>query len=427
MWFPIIAAAAAAALAPPPPGRAPAAPVRLADLLEEARQKNRDIRARRAQSRADAAAIEVASALDDPMLMAQLWNMPVDLSTVPVMVNITQPIPLGGKRAARRDEATAMADASRADVAVRSRDVQAEVAKAYFNLFLADRTRSVDDQLGATLRSLVAVAGARLGAGRGEESEVLRAQAEELKVRSDGEAASARRAAAVAKLVSLLDRPAGSDFGPTAEPGPIKDFPPAEALRARALRDRSELGASAAAIRAAEARLRLADAATVPDLGISAGEMHMFRGMASPADFVFLGVQGNLPLFGGKNRARVGAAHAGLEAMHEAARALENRIFAEIADALAETLAEQRQMELHHQLIPLSQEALASALASYGAGRGGFTMVLDAERDLQMHELDLAMHLSSYAQHLTDLERAVGGDIGLLRAAESGMHMSHEE
>ena len=37
------------------------------------------------------------------------------------------------------------------------------------------------------------------------------------------------------------------------------------------------------------------------------------------------------------------------------------------------------------------------------------------------------MHLAAYAQHLTDLERAVGSDIGLLRAAESGSHVSHEE
>jgi len=37
------------------------------------------------------------------------------------------------------------------------------------------------------------------------------------------------------------------------------------------------------------------------------------------------------------------------------------------------------------------------------------------------------MHLASYALHLADLERAVGSDIGLLRAAESGARMSHEE
>ena len=405
----------------------PPAPVRLADLLEEARQKNPEIRAAREQARADTAAIAPAGAFDDPMLMVQLWNMPVDFSVVPLMVNVTQPIPLGGKRTARHDEAKAMADGSRAAVAARARDVEAEVAKAYFDLFLADRTMKVDDELGGTVQSLIAAASARLAAGRGEESEMLRAESEALKVQSDREGASARRTAAVAKLVALLDRPPGSDLGPTSEPGLLPSLSSPEALRARAVRARPEVAAAAAATAAAEARLRLARAETTPDLGVSAGEMHMFGGTARPADFLFLGVQGNLPIFGGKNRARTESAQAGLASMREQSRAVENRVFAEIADAMGEVQAEARQTELHHRLIPLSRQALASALAAYASGRGAFTMVLDAERDLQTHALDLAMHLAAYAQHLTDLERAVGGDIGLLRAAESGAHLSHEE
>jgi len=51
--------------------------------------------------------------------------------------------------------------------------------------------------------------------------------------------------------------------------------------------------------------------------------------------------------------------------------------------------------------------------------------VLDAERDLQMHELDLATHLAMYEQRLADLQRAVGSDLGLVQAAESGTRQSH--
>jgi outer membrane protein TolC len=113
--------------------------------------------------------------------------------------------------------------------------------------------------------------------------------------------------------------------------------------------------------------------------------------------------------------------------MRAEAHALQNKVFAEIEDTLAEVKAETRQAELHHHLIPLSRQALQSALASYAAGRGGFTTVLETERDLQMHELDLAMHLASYSQHLADLERAVGGDVGLVRASESGTRLVHQE
>ena len=50
-------------------------------------------------------------------------------------------------------------------------------------------------------------------------------------------------------------------------------------------------------------------------------------------------------------------------------------------------------------------------------------MVLEAARDLRMHEMNLAMHLASYEQRLAELQRAVGSDLGLEQAAEAG----HEE
>lgn len=411
------------AVVPPAPADPP---VRLQDLLEEARRKNPEIVAVREQSRADEAAASGAGALDDPMLMVQLWNMPVDLSTVPLMVNVTQPIPLGGKRAARRDEARAAAEMSRAGVATRARDVESLIAKAYFDLFLADRTLEVDAEMSRTLDTLVAAAAARLGAGRGEESEVLRAQSEALKVQSDREAAIGRRVAAAAELVALLDRPPGSAVGKTAEPGIVAELPALDELRARALHDRPELSAAAAATHVAEARRRLAEADAIPDLAASAGEMHMFGSSSRPADFLFLGVQANLPIFSGKNRARVAEGEARVAAARAESHALENRILAEVADAFAEVQAETRQAQLHHKLIPLARQALSSALASYAAGRGTFATVLDAERDLQMHELDLAAHLAAYAQRLAELERAVGSDVGLARASAAGAHAAHE-
>ena len=417
------------ALTPPPPVNppTPTPPIRLQELLEEARRKNPEIVAGREQTRADEAAASGAGAFDDPMLMIQLWNMPVDLSTVPLMVNLTQPIPLGGKREARRDEARATTEISRAAGTARAREVENQIARAYFDLFLADRTIEVDGEIGRNLETLVTAASSRVGAGRGEAAEVLRAESEALKVQSDREAAVGRRAAATAKLVALLDRPPGSEIGRTAEPGVLAQLPPVEELRARALHDRPERAMAGAAARAAEARQRLAHAEAVPDISPSAGIMHMFASSSRPADFLFLGVQANLPIFSGKNRARVGEAEARVAVAQAETRALENRILAEVADAFAEVEAETRQTQLHHKLIPLARQALSSALASYAVGHGSFAMVLDAERDLQMHELDLGQHLAGYSQRLADLERAVGSDVGLVRASEAGTHVSHEE
>src|SRR6266852_9817625 len=100
-------------------------PLRLADLLREAREKNPDLKAAQAHLNAAKESVSPAGALDDPMLMVQLWNAPVDFSTVPVMVQLSQPLPLGGKRAARRDAASGEAAAARGNALSKLRDIEA--------------------------------------------------------------------------------------------------------------------------------------------------------------------------------------------------------------------------------------------------------------------------------------------------------------
>jgi len=424
MVFALVMMSTATAYAvPPDPSSGPSSVVRrarLADLIREARARNPETLAAEATAGATDAAVASAGAWDDPMLMVQLWNAPSDFSTVPVMVQITQPIALGGKREHRRAVARGEAEAARATAAVKARDIEAQVAKAYFDLFLAERTIGVDAQMMETLRSLGAAASARIAAGRGETSESLRAASELLKVESDREAALARRTAANSRLLALLDRPPEGDIGVVSEPGLVAPLPPVRDLWDRAKTARAELAGAQAAIRESEARLRLADAARTPDIGVSVGDMHSFRAVGV-SDFLFLGVQGNLPIFRrSKTDPQIRTAGAQLAAARQDARAMENRVVAEVSDAYAEVVSEQRQVELHHKLIPIAKQALSSASSGYAAGRGSFLMVLDSVRDLEMHELDLATHLASYEQRLTELERAVGADLGLLAAADSG-------
>src|SRR5947199_4254207 len=103
-------------------------PLRLADLLREAREKNPDLIAAQAYLRAATENVSPAGALDDPMLMVQLWNTPVDFSAVPVMVQLSQTIPLAGKRGARTDAARAEAAFAESDLAVKQRDIETALA-----------------------------------------------------------------------------------------------------------------------------------------------------------------------------------------------------------------------------------------------------------------------------------------------------------
>jgi outer membrane protein TolC len=405
------------ALAAPPP-------LRLADLLREAREKNPELKAATARVRAAESAISPAGALDDPMLMVQLWNAPVDFSTVPVMVQLSQNIPLGGKRGARTDAARADAAMAGADLAQRQRDIETQVATAYADLFLADRTREIDDELEAILNVVLRASQARVSTGKAEQVELLRAQGSIIQVRSERETALDQRRSAWARLAALLDRDPTSTPGSTTQPGVLASLPDAAALAEQALRERPELAGSRAAIAGAQAQQRLARANRVPDIGLFAAEMHTFRNPMGVSDFLFAGFQVNLPIFfGSKNEPRIAAAQAQLVAAQEAERALRNRVASQVVEGHAHVLAAMRQIELHHQLIPIARQAIQSAEASYAAGRTDFTMVLDSARELRMHEMNLAMHSAAYEQRLAELQRAVGSDLGLEQSAEAG----HEE
>src|SRR6266851_4611204 len=392
------------------------APLRLADLLREARDKNPDLQAATARARAAQSSVSPAGALDDPMLTVQLWNGPVDFSTVPIMVQLSQNIPLGGKRGARTDMARADAAMADADLGQRQRDVETQVAAAYFDLFLADRTQEISDELEAILNIVLRAAEARVSTGKAEQVELLRAQGALVQLRSERETAVDHRRSAWARLSALLDRDPAAPPGTTTRPGVLATLPDVATLSERALRERPELAGSRAAISGAQAQERLARANRIPDLGLFAAEMHTFRNPIGVSDFLFAGFQVNLPIFfGSKNEPRIAGAQAQLVAAQEAARALRNRVAAEVAET--------HQIDLHHQLIPIARQAVQSGEASYAAGRSDFTMVLDSARELRMHEMNLAMHLAAYEQRLAELQRAIGSDLGLAQAAEAG----HEE
>jgi outer membrane protein TolC len=312
------------------------------------------------------------------------------------------------------------------ELAVKQREVETALASAYFDLFLADRTQEVDDELETVLKVLLLSSEARVSSGKGEQFELLRAQASLIQLRSNRESAVDHKRSAWARLASLLDRTPAGPPGATMPPSVLGNLPDAGALQKRALQSRPELTGARARISGADAEARLAKAAAVPDLGVFVAEMHTFRNQGGPSDFLFAGVQINLPIFGGsKNGPRVSSAQARVASAVASERALRNRVVAEVAETHAHLVAEEHQIALHHQLVPLARQTVESAQGSYAAGRGDFAMVLESARELRMHELELAMHLAAYEQRLAELQRAVGAELGLDESAEIGHDDRH--
>jgi len=322
--------------------------------------------------------------------------------------------------------ARADATVAEAELAARAREIETQVTAAYFDLFLAERTQAVDDEIENVLKVLLQSTEARVSAGKGEQLELLRAQASLVQLRSNREVAIDQRKSAWARLAALLDRNPAVPPGPTKPPDVLARLPDVTTLQQRAFQDRPELMAARARIASAEAHERLAKAAAIPDLNVFVAEMHAFRNPVGVSDFLFAGFQINLPIFdGSKNRPRISSAQAQVVSARESEHALRNRVAAEVAAIHAHLLSEQHQIDLHHALIPIARKVIGTAEASYAAGRADFVMVLDSARELRMHELELAMHLALYEQRVAELQRAVGAELGLDESAETGHEKPH--
>jgi outer membrane protein, heavy metal efflux system len=398
-------------------------PLRLSEVLAEARSKSAQLRAASARASAATESARAAGALDDPRFMVQLWNAPVDFSNTPVMFQLSQTLPLGGRLGFKRSAAEADAQAASAETAVRVQDVELDVAVAYFDLYQAQRTESVNAAMKETLEALAGASAARVRTGAGQQAELLKAQVAVLEFEESIETAAQEAQSARARLQALLQR-SEEISGETTTPHVLAGLPSEAALRSRALDARPELKELSAKSQTASAQIRMAEAERVPDVNVFGAYMHTF-GSVSPSNFIFAGLEFTLPVWGSKNDGRIGAARALGEAASSDQAALRARVSAQVSEAFARVMAEERVVSLHHRIIPLMTAALESGRADYASGRGDFLSVLDSLRELRRHELELVMHLAAYAKALAELQRSVGENVGLLVAAEGGTDDAH--
>ena len=76
-----------------------AEPFTLDSLLAEIAQRSPELQSRRAEVQAALERPVQARAFDDPMLMVELWQVPIGVQQMPLMITLRQPIPWLGKPA----------------------------------------------------------------------------------------------------------------------------------------------------------------------------------------------------------------------------------------------------------------------------------------------------------------------------------------
>jgi len=393
--------ATAAVAAAPGPAEPTDDPV-LSRLLSESLAARPELKQAEAEAIAERERAPQAEALPDPVLSLGIQNDGFDgiqigkMETSYYLIMLTQPLPWPGKRGLRADVSRLGASRVEAGLTRARLSAEADVRRAYLGLLLARDRLALLGRLELIWRQSAGVARARYETGEGAQSDVLRAQLEQNRLRQRRWSLEAEARAWTQTLNRLRGRPLEEEIATARSVRdlrlPALDAPGAGV--ADALARSPELAAARLGEAQAEKASALARRDRYPDFTVSAGLMP--RGSLVPMWQATVGV--TLPIWGrqasaaAEAKARATAGARGAEAVDQVVRlrAEERRLaLATLLDAL----------RLYREgLLVQSQATSESTLAQYRVGKVTFASVLEANAVLVADE-------DGYLQALADAQR----------------------
>jgi len=425
------------ALAQEPPVAAEATPVRLslAEAVEQALSVSarlRELEQLRVAAGADfdgaragrlptadiAAGYTRRSDIDEFLIPQAPGQPPIGFLNLPnnyvLAARANLPIYAGGRITGRIDAARESEQAAGLDVEASRRALVLETEAAYWGLVTARESEKV-------LREGLAAFESHLNDAHNRERFGLAARNEVLAVEVERERAELRRlraenAAEVAEanLVRLLQLPPDAVVEPTEA---LESRPPVqeerEALVSRALDARPERAGLLARVRAAEASVRVARAAGLPQAGLTAGYLYSNpnRNFVPPDEewrsSWDVGVEVSMRVFdGGRTSASVARAQAQVEALRQRLADVERFIRLEVTQAHLEVRMAHAGIRVADQAVTAGRENHRVSADRYREGVIPSSELLDAATALLEAGLEQTRALADARLAAAELDRA---------------------
>jgi cobalt-zinc-cadmium efflux system outer membrane protein len=307
---------------------------------------------------------------------------------------LSQLIERGDKRQLRTGNATALAQAARADLVDVRRQQRLALYQAFFDLQAAqEKWRLLAETAGLYEKSIDAAA-LRLKAGDLAAADLSRLRVEALRARNDERAAQAELARARQTLGYLIGEEQSAESLVADEPWPAAEpsngpAPPVER--------RADVVAAQARVDAAQRGRELARSATTRDITVGA-QVERFP----PEAGVTYGISLSLPLFVRyAYEGEIARAESDYTAAVEAREAVVARARGETANAAADLAAAvERRRRAEAEALPEARRVADAAEFAYRKGAASLTDLLDARRTLRAVELDTVAALAEQAKAL---------------------------
>lgn len=395
-------------------------PLPLDAAIAEALDRNPNLATLRAQLAVDRQRRAGEGFLEPPTVNAEIWQWPLTsinpLDTNMYMFTMRQEIPGRGKRAARAAAADRAVDVGVNAIAVRERDVIAQVTRSYAELVFTRQAIVMHEAHVDLLRQTADLVTARYGAGRGGQQEALKAVAEIARLHGDLVTLNERARIAASELNALLNREPETPIGTVTVSGTASALPPLAELQQLAAARHPELKGAALDTASAEAQVAVAASNYKPDFMVMGG----YQLMPRTAGALTAGIGVTWPS-APWSRGALDAKRAEASAQVEVARSRQVEALNAIRVAVQQayihaSAAAERARLFETTVVPQLQQVLDSTRIAYASERGDAASVIENERMVLDAQLAYYQSLSDASVARADLERAVGAQLPVVAA-----------
>jgi len=400
----------------------------------EALAQNPSVKAAVAHVEATLARIPQVTALADPVLRTIVRPEPIQTAAGDVFfaLGVGQKLPLPAKLDRAGRIATAEVRMAIEQLNATRLRVISDVERAYYQLYLTDRSLELTTINRQLLSELEQVVASRYRVGKAQQQDLLKVQTELSSLLNDERRYTQLRTSAQAALNQLLDRPLGSDVPTIGLVTPSVMGVRIEALMTLAEKHNPELAKLMHQAERDQERIALADLGYWPDLDVGfewsyvkgrpawippidpeTGKRPPINRKSEKGDDNWaLMFQVNVPIWFEKIEASKREARRNLDKTQHEHRAARNLVGFRIHDAWARVQVRQDAIELlETTLIPQATQAYRVSLVAYEAGRTSFITVIDNWRQMFAFELMLHREVAELEMALSDLQREVGVEL----------------
>ncbi len=391
----------------------------LADYLRYASLNNAELKAKFEEWKAALEQVPQAKALDDPKFTYSYFIEEVETRVGPQRnkFGIMQVFPWFGKIEARTDAAAAKAKAARQRYEASKLKLFWQTKDAFYEFSYLVIAIDIAKQNLELLQHFEEIARTKYRAAIAAHPDIIRAQVELVKLEDVLKSLEQFREPIVARLNSVLNRPAGTELAwPKKEPTKQVKFNRQYIIEAL-IRNNPELAELNWAIEAAKAKVELAKKKFYPDIGVGVDWIQTDHA-ASPGvrdsgkDPVVLMFSMNIPLWQDSYKAAQRQAKANARKTVQQKIDTENKTIAQAIQVLYDVEDSQRKMRLYGDILVSKAEELVQASESaYRAGTIDFLSLIDAQRMLLRYMLDYERAITNNQQKLAELEMLVGTEL----------------